>query len=220
MSPVIIRPKGTKAKMSVCSVSRTGIGLGQTVLDRAKWKFNDRIQVGWIEKAKCILLKSVASSNDGFQLGYADTRHKTGGRVQCKLFLRNYLQTLVELPKRNLDPIYLQNPKTTLALLLEEPLEWTVQEFNKAGANKIPSKTIGVYQLLGKGSAVLRVGQGQVKDRIGAHLKDPRFTPPTINSFQYIELENSEDAQLLEKILIAKYEIDIGVLPRFQDIKA
>lgn len=68
----------------------------QGVVEKSGWKIGDVIQVGFIEKAKYILLGS-ASGDVGFGVAYANSRKKTGGRVYCVVFIRNYLATLVEL---------------------------------------------------------------------------------------------------------------------------
>jgi hypothetical protein len=190
----------------------------QGVVEKSGWKIGDLIQVGFIVRAKCILLGS-ASGNEGFGLAYANAKKKTGGRVYCVAFIRNYLQTMVELPKKNLLPVLLKESDWRLAVLLE-PLEWCVEDFTKAGANSIPKGSIGVYGLLGKGDALLRIGEGNIRDRINAHLKDGRFSPPTVKRFRYFCLDEQADSKILEKVLIEEYEKETGVLPRFQEIRA
>lgn len=217
MSPIIIK---NRSSVDVCSVTRSGIGMVQGVVEKAGWKIGDSIQVGFIEKAKCILL-GLTSGDDGFGISYANTKakKKTGGKIYCVAFIRNYLQTLVELPKKNLLPVFLRSSDWTLALLLE-PLEWCVEDFTKSGANSIPKDSIGVYGLLGKRDALLRIGEGSIKDRINTHLQDTRFSPPTVKRFRYFVLDSQDDGKILEKVLIEEYENETGVLPRFQEIRA
>jgi hypothetical protein len=190
----------------------------QAVVDETGWKIGDKIEIGFIEKARCILLRSV-KDGEGFRLAYSDARKKTGGRVNCKAFSRNYLQTLVELPLRNVVPVFPKNSDWTMVLVLE-PISWQREEFSKAGANKIPKDTIGIYELLGSGDAVLRVGEGKIKERISAHLNDKRFSPPTVKAFRYLDLGDPDDGKILEKVRIEEYERTTGVLPRFQEIRA
>lgn len=101
-----------------------------------------------------------------------------------------------------------------------EPIDWSTAEFTKTGSNTLAKDAVGVYELLGNGDIVLRIGQGKIRDRINAHLQDPRFTQPTVKTFRYLPLPDLVDSQLMERILIEKYENDIGVLPRFQEIRA
>jgi hypothetical protein len=190
----------------------------QSVVQRAKWSIGDKIQVAFIAAAKCLLFRSV-SGEDGFKLSYANSSKRTGGRIFCNAFIRNYLATLIELPKKNLAPIFLDGSDWTIALLLE-PLVWTKEEFSKAGSNKVAKDTVGVYELLGNQEAVLRIGEGKIRDRINAHLQDTRFAPPTVKSFHYLAPADSTDSQLMEKILLEEYESRIGVLPPFQEIRA
>jgi len=215
MTPVIIR---SQSKLEICNVTRSGIGLVTAVVKRTGWNIGDPIQVGFIEKAKSILLRTVPEGD--FTLKYANARQKTGGRIHCVAFTKNYLQTIVELPKKNILPIFLpKQSEWTLALLLD-PIEWEIEEFTKAGSNNVSKHAIGVYELAGKGGATLRIGEGKIKERINAHMKDPRFSPPTVKSFRYLTLTDAEDGKILETILIADYESRTGVMPRFQEIRA
>lgn len=193
--------------------------MGHGVVQQARWKVNDRIEVGWVQKATCIVLRQANGGGEGFLLGYSDARHKTGGKIQCKAFIQNYLQTLIDLPKHGLEPVFFKDGKWSVALLLET-LGWVSHAFSKTDANRIPPTAVGVYELLGKGDAVLRIGEGKIRERIDAHLKDIRFAPPTVKSIRYLDLDSSEDSQLIEKMLIAKYEAETGILPRFQEIRA
>ncbi len=86
--------------------------------------------------------------------------------------------------------------------------------------NNVPNDTIGVYELLGTRDAVLRIGEGKIKERMNNHLKDPRFSPPTIKNFRYLVLNDPTDGKILEKIQIEGYLNEAGILPRFQEIKA
>jgi len=168
----------------------------QSVVERAKWNIGDRIQVGFIESAKCLLLRSVSDA-DGFKLAYANTRKKTGGRVFCNAFIRNYLSTIIALPKRSITPIFFKGSDWHVALLLE-PIDWRTEEFSKTGSNALSKDAVGVYKLLGNGEVVLRIGEGKIRDRINAHLQDSRFAPPTVKSFRYVILADSVDSQLME----------------------
>ena len=152
-------------------------------------------------------------------MGFPHSGHR-GSISPLKLYPHAaYLETLVELPKKNLLPVYLTGSDWRVAVLLE-PLEWCIEDFTKAGANNIPKDSIGVYGLLGKGDALLRIGEGKIEDRINTHLKDSRFSPPTVKRFRYFCLDEQDDGKILEKVLIEEYENETGVLPRFQEIRA
>ncbi len=137
-------------------MSRNGIGMTTGVREEAGWRIGDTMEVGFIPKARCILLRSVADK----------------------------------------------------------------EEFSKAGVNKIEKGAVGVYELLGTGDAVLRVGEGKIKDRMNAHLNDERFSPPTVKAFHHIDLEDPADGKILERIQIERFFAETGVLPRSQEIRA
>jgi hypothetical protein len=80
MSPIIVDPQWNA---QVCSVSRAGIGMVQAVVDQAGWKIGERIEIGFIEKARCILLRGI-KGDGGFKLSYSNARKKTGGRIVCR----------------------------------------------------------------------------------------------------------------------------------------
>jgi hypothetical protein len=178
MTPIIIK---NRRSTDFCSVSRGGIGMTTGVVEQAGWRIGDPLEVGFIAKAKCILLRCVTdaqhSDQEGFRLAYSNKPKSSGGRVYCVAFIRNYLQTLVELPKKNLVPLFLRDSEWTVALPLE-PIDWVREDFSKAGVSKISRGAVGAYELLGTGDAVLRVGEGKIKDRMNAHLNDRRFAPP------------------------------------------
>ena len=113
----------------------------------------------------------------------------------------------------------LKDAEWKMAIVLE-PIKWIREEFSKAGVNTLAKDLIGVYELLGHGDGVLRVGEGQVKARINAHLADNRFSPPTVLAFRYLAVAEPEDGKILEKLRIQEYENETGVLPRFQEIRA
>lgn len=214
MSPLIIK----HGPQMECSVSRAGIGMVQAVVEKAGWSIGDQIEVGFIEKATCMLLRSLREG-EGFKLAYANQRKKTGGRVFCVAFIRNYLNTIVRLPIKGITPVFPKGSEWDIALLLKA-LDWTKAEFSKNGSTSIPKDATGVYELVGNNDAVLRIGEGKIRDRINAHLKDKRFTPPTAKNFRFLPLDDPTDGQILERILIEQYETETGVLPRFQEIRA
>ena len=207
-----------KASVDVCSVTNAGIGMMSGVVKNAGWKIGDIIQVGFIENAACMIFGKHAG-NTGFKLAYANKQKKTGGKIYCVSFIQNYLQTLFEIPKKNISPVNLSNTGWDMGLILDEP-EWSVDGFTKSDVNKINKNEVGVYELLGKGDAVLRIGEGKIYERLNTHLKNKRFAPPAIKAFRYVALNEPADGQLFEKIRITQFENMAGVLPRFQEIRA
>lgn len=114
--PIIVR---NKSSLEVCSVTNSGIGLMTGVVQKLGWAIDDYIQVEFIEKVRCILL-SKSPTGEGFKLAYSNKSKKTGGRIYCGAFVRNYLQTIVEIPKKNIHPVYLSDSEWKVALVLED----------------------------------------------------------------------------------------------------
>lgn len=217
MSPIVI---SAKAKQRCVSISRAGIGVPQSVVDQTGWKQGkDKVEVGFIPDALCVLLGKSSESVDAFLVSYANARSKTGARIACQAFARNYLQALVALPKRNITPIVFGHDKWCVALLLED-VKWEHQEFSKAGADAVPKGWLGIYRLLGKRSAVLRIGEGIIRERVSSHLHDHVRFMPEVKNFQYARIAQKEDAEIMEKVLIAQYEADTGAIPPLNEIHA
>jgi len=192
----------------------------QSVVEQAGWKqARDKVEIGYIPDVKCILISKASESPEGFLLTFANTRSKTGARIACQSFARGYLQAVTVLPKRNLRAIVFPDDRWKVALFLEE-LPWQTEEFSKKGVENVDKEALGVYHLLGRQSAILRVGQGKIKERINAHLNDQVRFMPTVKAFRYARIAVKEDAELLEKSLIAQYEAETGALPPLNDIRS
>jgi hypothetical protein len=190
----------------------------QRVVARASWAIGDQIEVGFIESARCLLLRR-AVNVVGYKLDYSNKRRKTGGRVYCDAFIRNTVAREVALPKKNLVPLFPKGGDWAMAVFLEPPA-WKKEEFSKAGAEAVEKHAFGAYELLGNNDMELRIGEGNIRDRINAHLRDPRFAPPVVKEFRYLALsKRPADSPLLEKIVIADYEHRFGSLPHFQEIR-
>jgi hypothetical protein len=214
--PVVISAKSMR---KACSVSRAGVGAPQSIVEQAGWKQGqDKVEIGFISDATCVLISKPSQSDDAFLVSFANKRTQTGARIACEAFARNYLQALTVLPKR-IAPIVFSDGNWRVALFLEDLL-WQTDEFAKKGVENVSGDAIGVYQLLGRGGAVLRVGEGKIRERMNAHLGDHLRLMPSVKMFRYITVKMKEDAELLEKILIAKYEADAGVLPALNEIRS
>lgn len=215
--PILI---SAKSRQKACTVSRAAIGAPQSVVEQAGWhQGEDKVDVGYIPDVKIILISKPSDSEEAFRVTYANTRSKTGGRIACQSFCRGYLQAVVVLPKRNLIPIFFSDDKWRIALSLED-LPWQTEEFTKKGAETVNNEILGVYQLLGRQSTVLRVGEGKIKERVNAHLTDHIRFMPSVKAFRYVPLTMKEDAELLEKILIAQYEGETGAILPLNEIRS
>lgn len=214
--PIIISANLIK---NTCSISNQGVGIAQSVIDQAKWKIGDKVEAGFIPETKCMLLSHITKSDNAFMLCHANAKKKKGGRIYCQAFIRNYLQAITILPKYKVAPLFIDDNRWRIALLLDE-LEWRIHDFTRAEVENIDDVTYGVYELLGKENSILRVGEGKVKDRIKDHLKDTTRFSPIVKKFRFVALSSKEDVCLMEKVLITKYQNETGTLPPLNYIKA
>lgn len=217
MCPIKI---SAKSRQKTCSVSRAGIGIPQAIVEQVRWKQGEaKVEIAFIPDVKCILVSKPIKNEDAFVVSYANASRKTGARISCQAFVRNYLQAIVTLPKRVVPVIIKNDSRWCIALMLEE-IEWEVEEFSKIGCEKVPRDGSGIYQLLGKGNAVLRVGEGRIKERINSHLQDHVRFLPAVKNFRFARINAKEDAELMEKILIFRYEAETGVIPPLNETHA
>lgn len=103
-----------------CTVSKSGVGFPQQVVEKTKWLIGDKIEVGFIPETRCLLFSGASKSKvDVFTLSYANKAKKTGGKIFCIAFIKNYLQAVIVLPKRKIIPIFLNDKMWRVALLLD-----------------------------------------------------------------------------------------------------
>ena len=217
MTPVKI---SAVIRYRTCSVTRAGIGIPQAILKRAGWvQGRDRIRVGFIEIANCTLLGGPTRDEDAFLLSYANCKQKSGGKIACLSFIRNRLQAVVRLPQMRIRPIFIDHPVWKIALLPGE-VEWNISEYSQAGCSMVPREAIGVYELLEKNRNILRIGEGAIAIRINAHLRDGFPSTEPIRQFRYLVLPEKEDCEIMEKVLIAKYELETGSKPSLNEIRS
>jgi hypothetical protein len=214
--PVIISANSMR---KACSVSRAGVGAPQSIVEQAGWKQGqDKVEIGFIADASCILISKPSRSEGAFLVSFANKRTQTGARIACEAFARNYLQAVTVLPRR-IAPVVFNDGMWRVALFLEN-LPWQTEEFSQKGVENMPGDATGVYQLLGRGGAVLRVGEGKIRERMNNHLGDHLRLMPSVKAFRCLSLKTKEDGELLEKILLAQYEAEAGVLPALNEIRS
>jgi hypothetical protein len=217
MAPVDLYPKG---KTQACSITAEGLlSLPQRVLERLGWAAGLELAIRYVPEPLVLLLWPSPSDRPGFKLSYLSRSagQPRGGKLTCRAFTRQVLQTRILLPKMDLQPVYLHHPPYELALPLEEPA-WQSAALTVSGLQAIPSEGIGVYEVLGVNDRVLRIGQGLLGDRLPTHLKDE----PLAQSGQQVRyvLLDKPDAVIMEKVRLAQYEEMHGKLPPFNAIHA
>ncbi len=126
---------------------------------------------------------------------------------------------MVRLPQMHIRPILIDHPVWKIALLLGET-EWNILEYSQAGCSMVPREAIGVYELLEKTENVLRIGEGAIATRINAHLRDGFPSAEPIRQFRYLVLAEKEDCEIMEKILLARYELETGAMPPLNEIRS
>ena len=201
------------------------------VMERLGWVPPMRVAVDYlvdnkIKDAPLVLFLSVDSSREG--QGYAlstlnrsvTTKTGSGGKCSCALLMRTVIAPRVDLPRFDVEPIYPANNLADLVLMLTEPA-WKVIDFTMAGCLLLGDTPalIGTYELLGSDGMPLRIGEGIVQNRIREHLKDDRLVR-AVKRVRYFPLSEKRDAELMEQVLLARFETRNEALPMFNSIRA
>jgi hypothetical protein len=218
MSPVDLFPLGPR---DGCWINTSGlINFGQDVMDAFGWQVGDTIAVQYIERPLTLLLwHEEDPARRSFKLSYLSRNQEgtSGGKLSMRAFTRRILTPRVQVPLENLKPVRLNGNPYEMGLLLEAPT-WQEDSFSLAGVQRVPGDCVGVYDILGPQREVLRIGEGLVRQRLGAHLKHESLAAVG-RWLRYMPLD-ADDSAVLEKILLGLYEADHGQLPPFNAIRA
>jgi hypothetical protein len=108
--------------------------------------------------------------------------------------------------------------------LLEETNWEFEEEFSKAGLERMKQRVnkeaVSCYVLLGTRDKILRYGHGQLVNRLETHLSDTARFMPLTKKFRAIVFDCKEDAEIFEKVLIAQYELETGMIPPLNEIRS
>lgn len=212
------------------SIASNGIfTFPRRVIERVGWIHSTRISVDYLIDRKIddfplVLFLNVDKSADGkgFTLSpLGGNASLSGGKISCSLLTRMIIAPRVSLPITNIDPIYPVSNLADLILMLTEP-KWKTIEFTMAGAMLIGGsgeEVKGTYELLGTNGTILRVGEGNIQSRVREHLKDERILRH-VRQVRYFPVTEKNDAEVMEQILLARYETHFGKLPILNSIRA
>lgn len=200
-----------------CTIYPEGIiAFSQPVISVVGWQAGHEITISTVrELPLCFLFRRASHDGRGYILSFLNKANigGSGGKLTCRRIIGTMVHPAIALPLRNIQPVYLEIDRKLglkpyqMAFLLAEP-RWTAIEFNALGADGVPSRLSGVYQVLGGDDKVLRVGQGFIQSRMRENLKigDLRAA----RRFLYFPLSNKEDMLLLEHILLQRHKQENG----------
>ena len=225
MPRISVAPKGLS---DTISLDPSGLfAFPKRVIDRLQWSVPGMVQVDYLldkEMSEAPLTLFLSSSNDtqqsGFTLSYLNATRDggSGGKIKLQSMVRLVIAPRVVLPVDNLVPIYPQTELADLVLMLTQPV-WTPLEFTLAKLQAIPSDLIGVYQILNESGKPVKIGQGNVANRLREHLKEERYIRAA-KTAQFFPVSLKEDAPIFEQVLIAQHEMVYEALPEMHRIRA
>lgn len=202
------------------------------VMDRLRWIPPLRVSIRYlvdeeISDIPLVLFLSADNSHAGY--GYAlsslnktsSNKSTSGAKTSCALLTRTVIAPRVELPRTDIEPIFMPRSIADLVIMLTEPI-WQVVDFNMAGCNSIGADatvSTGVYELLGTDGVTLRVGEGNIQSRIREHLRDDKLVK-SVRRVRYFSVTAKKDAETIEQVLLARFETRFGSLPVFNSIRA
>ncbi len=150
MSPLlVVLPKG-KSRYIVLSPSGELIIPAYTV-QRLRWVIGTKIRVSYLESPLILVLEHV-DDESGYTLhsiGH-DADSDSSSKIRIAKLVNDVLRVRIKLPMRGLEAIHLPastSHKHELAIMLE-PWDWNETTFDVSGCEFIPSKSVGLYEIL------------------------------------------------------------------------
>lgn len=204
-------------KGNSCEILPDGeIHLPQNVLDRVGWKHGMYIIPGCLTDGDLLvlLLREAKADEQGFKLSplYRNGSIYRGGKLRCRRLTHQILRRHLELPLRNIIPIYPEKDRYPLAFMLKLP-EWQEVDFSVAGAENLSSRWAGAYRLLMGDRKIYRYGQGICQSRLKEHLKDSTHARQ-VKQFSFFPISEKVDMAYIEHLLLVQYkQINGGQLP-------
>ena len=229
MPRINVPRNGMSDKVTI--TSRGMFTFPRRVMERLGWRPPTRILVDHfkdkqLDNAPLILFLSIDSDpkGQGFALSFLNRtgpQSGSGGKISCNQFTRETIAPRISLPHTDVVPIYPINKFADLVLFLTEP-SWQQIDFNMSGCQSINmngTSLIGAYELLGADNIPLRIGEGNVQNRIREYLKEDRMVRD-VKRVRYFPVSEKTDTVLMEQVLLARHETLYGKLPLYNLIRA
>lgn len=182
------------------------------------WQVGKRIAVSYLE-ATLILFFSSSTDQPGFilhSIGRDTESGNSASKVRVSKLANQVIRPRIKLPVRGLEPIYLPTTTSFEMALNLEPWSWFETTFDASGAESIPARQVGLYEIMSADGRILRIGEGFVQVRCREHLKNGDLIRSG-RGLRYLPLEKT-DSVLLEQVALAEYRAKFGALPPFNAI--
>lgn len=193
------------------------ISLPAAVVSKAKLKLGQRYDVHFMRSRPFTLLFK-ESPLGIYTMSWQGK--SGGGKLTLRKLYTDVLKGRVELPIHNILPIIMDDWDYDLGLMIENDF-WTSLSSTSTALKELSDSEYGVYLCLDAEGRILRVGEGVLKQRLQAHLREQWIDMVEFRYFLITD-ENSkckkEDGQLYEKILLRRYHDNNGDLPKYNKI--
>jgi hypothetical protein len=125
----------------------------------------------------------------------------------------------IGLPVFNLEPLIWDKGDYRFGLILEEDF-WTSIPFTPSAAKDLSENEYGVYACVGADGQVLRIGEGLLRQRMQAHLREQWLDIVEFRHFLITD-ENSRnkkaDGLFYEQVFLRGHCEKFGRLPKYND---
>jgi hypothetical protein len=230
----MVRELLKKRTQGAVSLQKDGtLSLSQTIMERLGYIDGDVVVIAITETGPLSIGLRIAKAHEtdrDYRLGYlyrSSQGETSGGKISCTELIEE-IQANIVLPQRLV--FYSIPPKWSYdILILPSEIEWNSVLFDDHLTTYIPSD-IGVYRLLSPESKVLKIGQGNLRQRFQTYLHNNEMRldlaqyqyclckPRSRNYYaedQRWDAVKKEDAMFLEKLLIGIHYEEFGKLPEY-----
>lgn len=196
------------------SISKDGsISFTKALTDKLGIKPGDHLVLDLIASPPFTLL--FACHEDGQKVTYT-TRSEIGSsgiKFRPIQILAEIMIAHIALPQRRIRAVPIDRDGY-IAAAFAEPFPWITLEFTRGEWQSIPSDQLGLYELLDRDLRVVRIGEGNLRQRIDEHLKNTDMMS-VVKACRYIPCHDKAESQLWEHILLRHFLKTYGTLPRF-----
>lgn len=214
MSPIKYPRSGFR---TTCRINPDGrLTIPQIVMTELDLQARQRFDLHY---TKSPVIMQLCPGSNGYILRHLNAGNNPhGGFFTLRGFTNDILKASVILPQHELVPINVSGWEG-FVFMLSEP-DWKQEEFSLSSVRRINTEIVGVYEILDSKGNIIRIGQGGIRSRLNAHLKNEALAKKAKN-FRYAMVEPVEDTEFVERVLLARYlQENEGELPEFNAIQA
>jgi hypothetical protein len=192
------------------------VSLPSTVVKIANLKAGHLYDVHMVRSRPFMLLFQEAEAGD-YKLSAQGTYG--GAKFTLRRLYNLHLKGRISLPIHNLSPIIWEQGKYCFGLMVEQNF-WTSIPFNADAVKLLGDHEYGVYDCVDAKGHSLRIGEGLLKKRMQAHLREQWLDIVEFRHFLITDdnsIDKKADGLFYEKHFLREYKDKYGDFPKYND---